>query len=260
MAKKKFEDLIKLAKYLRGDRGCPWDKEQDLLSVRSYIIEEAYEVVQAIESGDKTEMIEELGDLLYLVVFTSRIAGDEGKFEIEEVIDQLHGKLIRRHPHVFGEERARDAEEAVRTWHRQKLKEKTRKETIPDLPRSMPALLRAQRAGEKASQVGFDWNSVHDVLDKVKEEIAEIEEELEKGNRKKLEGEWGDLIFAAVNLARHLKIESELTTHQSVDKFIDRFGKVEDKVQQKGTSLMKMSAEEMDELWKEVKKEEQKSP
>lgn len=256
MAKKNFEDLVKLTKHLRGDKGCPWDKDQNLLSIRSYIIEEAHEVVQAIESGNKDEMVEELGDLLHQVVFASQIARDEGKFEIEEVVDQLHNKLIRRHPHVFGEESANDAEEAVKTWHKQKLKEKTRKKSLTDMPKSMPALLRAQRVGEKASQVGFDWNNVHDVLDKVKEEITEIEEELKKGDREKLEKEWGDLIFAAVNLARHLKIDSESAARQSTDKFIDRFGKLEDKADQKGKTLMEMSLEEMESLWKEVKDEE----
>ncbi len=256
MTKKNFEDLVKLTKHLRGDKGCPWDKDQNLLSIRSYMIEEAHEAVQAIESGNKDEMIEELGDLLHQVVFASQIARDEGKFDIEEVVDQLHNKLIRRHPHVFGEESANDAEEAVKTWHKQKLKEKNRKKSLTDMPRSMPALLRAQRAGEKASQVGFDWKNIHDVLDKVKEEITEIEEELKEGSRDKLEKEWGDLIFAVVNLARHLKIDSESAARRSVDKFIDRFGKVEDMADQKGKTLMEMTPEEMESLWKEVKSKE----
>ncbi|MGI9534333.1 MAG: nucleoside triphosphate pyrophosphohydrolase [Thermodesulfobacteriota bacterium] len=250
---KKFEDLVELTKYLRGPNGCPWDKEQDLLSLRSYIIEEAYEVIQAIESGDKDEMIEEFGDLLHQVVFASQIAKDESRFGIDDVVDQLHNKLVRRHPHVFGDEKAKDAEEAVKTWHRQKLKEKTRKNKLLDIPSSMPALLRAQRVGEKASQVGFDWDNIQDVLKKVKEEIAEIEQELKDGDKEKLEKEWGDLLFAVVNLARHLKIESETVAHQSTEKFIKRFGMVEDMAKEKGKSLTDMSLVEMDELWKEVK-------
>ena len=253
---KKFEDLVGLTKYLRGPEGCPWDKEQDLLSLRSYIIEEAYEVVQAIESGDKDEMIEEFGDLLHQVVFASQIANDENRFGIDEVVDQLHNKLVRRHPHVFGDERAKDAEEAVKTWHRQKLKEKSRKNRLLDIPKSMPALLRAQRVGEKASQVGFDWENVTDVLNKIKEEIAEIEEELDNADKEKLEKEWGDLLFAVVNLARHLKIEGETVAHQSTEKFIDRFGKLEDRAKVKGKMLTELTLEEMDEMWEEVKDSE----
>ena len=251
--KKKFEDLVELTQYLRGPEGCPWDKEQDLLSLRSYIIEEAYEVVQAIESDDRDEMIEEFGDLLHQVVFASQIAKDEKRFEISEVVDQLHNKLVRRHPHVFGEEKAKNAEEAVKTWHSQKLKEKTRKNKLLDIPRSMPALLRAQRVGEKASQVGFDWDNIQDVITKVKEEIAEIEDELKNGDREKLEKEWGDLLFAVVNLARHLKIEGETVAHQSTEKFIERFGKVEERSKEKGKLLTEMSLDEMDEIWEEVK-------
>ena len=251
--KKKFDDLVELTKYLRGPEGCPWDKEQDLLSLRSYIIEEAYEVVQAIESGEKEDIIEEFGDLLHQVVFASQIAIDEDKFSIDDVVDQLHNKLVRRHPHVFGEKKAKDAEEAVKTWHSQKLKEKSRKHKLLDIPRSMPALLRAQRVGEKASQVGFDWDNIRDVLTKVKEEVAEIEEELSKGDKGKPEQEWGDLFFAVVNLARHLKIEGETVAHQSTEKFIVRFGQVEEKAKEKGKMLTEMSLDEMDALWDEVK-------
>jgi len=254
--KKKFEELVELTQFLRGPDGCPWDKEQDLLSLRNYIIEEAYEVVQAIESGDKNDMIEEFGDLMHQVVFASQIANDSNMFGIDDVVDQLHNKLIRRHPHVFGEKKAKDAEEAVKTWHKQKLKEKTRKNRLLDIPKTMPALLRAQRVGEKASQVGFDWVDIQDVLNKIKEEISEIELELNNGDKDRLEKEWGDLLFAVVNLARHLKIESETVAHQSTEKFIDRFGKVEDRVKEQGKMLTELSLDEMDALWEEVKNSE----
>ena len=254
---KKFEDLIELTRFLRGPEGCPWDKEQDLMKLRSYIVEEAYEVVQAIESGDNDEMIEEFGDLLHQVVFASQIAKDEDMFGINEVVDQLHNKLVRRHPHVFGEEKARDAEEAVKTWHRQKLKEKTRKNRLLDIPKKMPALLRAQRVGEKASQVGFDWDNIQDVTAKIKEEITEIEEEINSGDKEKLEKEWGDLVFAVVNLGRHLGIDAENTAHKSIEKFIERFGKVEERAKEKGKTLTEMSLDEMDGLWEEVKNGEE---
>ncbi len=157
--KKNFNDLVELSKHLRSPEGCPWDREQSLDSVTPYIIEEAYEVVQAIELKDKDEIIEELGDLFFQVIFASQIASEDGEFDIEEVIDRLHNKLVRRHPHVFGDEKAKDAEEAIKTWHRQKLKEKSRKRRLLEIPRTMPSLLRAHRVGEKASQVGFDWKT-----------------------------------------------------------------------------------------------------
>ncbi len=254
--KKNFEDIVNLTSHLRSPEGCPWDKEQNLMSIRNYIIEEAYEVVQAIESETVEDMIEEFGDLLLQVVFASQIAKDGCRFDISDVLDHLHNKLVRRHPHVFGEKKARDAEEAVKSWHEQKLKEKTRKARLLNIPRTMPALLRAQRVGEKASQVGFDWENIQDVLDQVKEEIKEIEEEINSGNRDKLESEWGDLVFATVNLARHLKIDSETVAHRSTEKFIDRFSKVEDIANDKGKVLTDMSLEEMDQLWKEVKRDE----
>ena len=254
--KKTFEDLVQLTEHLRSPGGCPWDREQDLMSIRNYIIEEAFEVVQAIESENLEDMIEELGDLLLQTVFASQIAKDEGKFDITDVLDQLHNKLVRRHPHVFGEKKAKDAEEAVKSWHEQKLKEKSRKQRLLNIPRTMPALLRAQRVGEKASQVGFDWDNVRDVLAKVKEEINEIEQELASGRTENLESEWGDLSFATVNLARHLKVDSETATHRASEKFIARFGKVEDLAKEQGKVLTEMTLEEMDKLWDEVKDQE----
>lgn len=249
----KFNDLVELSKYLRGSNGCPWDKEQTLSSLKSYIIEEAYEVIQAIESEDTEELIEELGDLLYQSVFASQIAKDEGKFDIYDVVDQLHNKLVRRHPHVFGEEKAKGAEEAVKRWHSQKLKEKSRKRRLVEIPREMPSLLRAQRVGEKASQVGFDWKDISDVFSKVNEELKELENEIKNGDKDLIEKEWGDLIFAMVNLSRHLKIEAEDSSHRAVDKFIDRFGKVEDEVEKRGKKITDLSLEELDQIWEGIK-------
>lgn len=251
--KNTFDDLVSLTNQLRSPDGCPWDREQNLMSIRNYIIEEAFEVVQAIESESTQDMIEEFGDLLLQVVFASQIAKDEGKFDITDVLDQLHNKLVRRHPHVFGEKKAKDAEEAVKSWHEQKLKEKSRKERLINIPRTMPALLRAQRVGEKASQVGFDWDNVQDVLDKIKEELNEIEHEIKSGSTENLESEWGDLVFAAVNLARHIQVDSETAAHRASEKFIGRFGKVEDMAKEQGKVLTDMSLEEMDQLWDEVK-------
>lgn len=254
--KKSFDDLVELARYLRSPQGCPWDREQSLDTVTPYIIEEAYETVQAIEQNDRDEIIEELGDLFFQVIFASQMASEEGEFDISEVIDRLHTKLVRRHPHVFGDEKAKDAEEAIKTWHKQKLKEKSRKRRLLEIPRTMPSLLRAHRVGEKASQVGFDWKSPEEVLPKVREELSELEAEINKNNKPGIEKEWGDLVFSLVNLGRHLKLDSEKSAHRAIDGFISRFNKVEDKAAEKGKELSNLTIEEMDELWDLVKSEE----
>jgi len=253
--KKNFDDLVELSKHLRSPEGCPWDREQSLDTVTPYIIEEAYEVVQAIEQKDKNDIIEELGDLFFQVIFASQIASEDGEFDIEDVVDRLHQKLVSRHPHVFGDEKAKDAQEAIKIWHKQKLKEKSRKRRLLEIPRTMPSLLRAHRVSEKASQVGFDWKGPKEVLPKVKEELAELEIEIKNQNRDGIEKEWGDLLFSMVNLGRHLKLDSEGTAHKAIDGFIGRFSKVEDKAQEKGKELSELTIEEMDELWEEVKSE-----
>ncbi|HSG32786.1 MAG TPA: nucleoside triphosphate pyrophosphohydrolase [Thermodesulfobacteriota bacterium] len=250
---KKFEDLVELARYLRSPEGCPWDKEQDLQKLKSYIIEEAYEAVQAIESEDVDEITEELGDLFFQVIFAAQIGQEEKKFDIDVIINSLHNKLIRRHPHVFGEKKAKNAEEAVKSWQTQKLKEKKRKRTLLEIPRDMPALLRAQRVGEKASNVGFDWQDSHDVLQKVDEELNELKVEIKKGDAEGIEQEWGDLIFTLVNLGRHLKIDGESSAHQAVNKFISRFSRIEEKAKQQGKQLSELSLGEMDSIWNEIK-------
>jgi len=254
--KKSFDDLIELAHHLRSPEGCPWDREQSLDTVTPYIIEEAYETVQAIELRDRDEIIEELGDLFFQVIFASQIASEEEEFDIYEVIDRLYNKLVRRHPHVFGNEKAKNAEEAVKTWHKQKLKEKSRKRGLLEIPRTMPSLMRAHRVSEKAAQVGFDWKSAEEVLPKVKEELSELEAEIENNNRPGIEKEWGDLVFSLVNLGRHLKLDSEKTTHRAIEGFITRFSKVEDKAEELGKQFSDLSLQEMDELWEEVKNEE----
>lgn len=253
--KKSFEDLVKLSIHLRSPEGCPWDREQTLDTLKSYIIEEAYEVVQAIESRDRDELVEELGDLFYEVLFASQIAEESQGFGIDDVIDRLHNKLVRRHPHVFGEEKAANAEEAVKRWHSEKLKEKSRKRRLLHIPRTMPSLLRAQRVGEKASQVGFDWSGAGEVISKVREELSELEDEMKNGDASAIEKEWGDLVFSLVNLGRHLNLDAEGAAHKAIDSFIERFGKIEDKAESRSKELSELSLGEMDELWEEVKKE-----
>lgn len=253
--KKSFEDVVGLSKYLRSPEGCPWDREQTLETLRFFILEEAYEVIGAIDANDTQELREELGDLLYQVIFVSQICGEEGKFDVEDVVRELYYKLVRRHPHVFGEEKARDAEEAIKRWHGEKMKEKTRRRDLLEIPRSMPALLRAQRVGEKASQVGFDWEKTSDVIEKVKEELEELQKAIEDGRGNSIEKEWGDLIFSLVNLGRFLKLDAEVSAHKAIDGFIGRFNRVEEKARERGKDLSELTLGEIDELWEEVKKE-----
>lgn len=248
-----FQDLVKLCEYLRGKGGCPWDKEQTLGTLKAFIIEEAYEVIGAIESDDSVELEEELGDLLYQIVFASQICREEGKFGMDDVVTRLYNKLVRRHPHVFGAEKAKNAEEALKRWHGEKLKEGSSKTDLLEIPRSMPSLLRAQRVGEKASHVGFDWNHAKDVIEKVKEELNELQIELESGSKESIEKEWGDLIFSLVNLARHLNIDAESVFHRSIDNFISRFRSLEAMAKDMNKDLSELSIDEMDDLWGKVK-------
>ncbi len=253
---KGFEDVVELSRYLRSPEGCPWDREQTLNTLRSFILEEAYEVIQAIEIHNAEELKEELGDLFYQIIFASQICEEEEKFNLRDVVNQLYYKLVRRHPHVFGEEKAKDAEEAVKRWHGEKMKEKSRKRNLLEIPRSMPALLRAQRVGEKASQVGFDWEKTQDVIEKVKEELDELQRAIEDGKQNSIEKEWGDLVFSLVNLGRFLKLDAEISAHRAVDGFVERFRRIEEKAKEENKTLSELTFNEMNELWEEVKKEE----
>ena len=251
---KSFDDIVSLARRLRAPGGCPWDREQTLESLRAYVLEEAYEVIQAIELGDTDGLIEELGDFLFQVVFISQIASEEGKFDIGDVTQRLHDKLVRRHPHVFGEKKAKDAADALRTWNAEKLKEKKGKPDLEEIPRAMPSLMRAQRVGEKAARVGFDWDDVSSVLAKVKEELLELEREMEAGEKNRSREEWGDLVFSVVSLARHLDIDAETASHGAIEKFIERFSRFEEKARTGEKEINALSMEQMDEIWEEVKK------
>lgn len=251
---KTFDDIVSLARRLRAPGGCPWDREQTLGSLRAYVLEEAYEVIQAIELGDTDGLIEELGDFLFQVVFISQIASEEGKFDVGDVTQRLHDKLVRRHPHVFGEKKAKDAADALRTWNAEKLKEKKGKPGLEEIPRAMPSLMRAQRVGEKAARVGFDWSDASSALAKVKEELLELEMEMEAEEKNRSREEWGDLVFSVVNLARHLDIDAETTSHGAIEKFIERFSRFEEKARTGEKEINALSMEQMDEIWEEVKK------
>ena len=253
-----FEDLVKIMEKLRSPEGCPWDRKQTHESLLPYLLEETYEVIDAVKKGSDEELKEELGDLLLQVIFHSQIAKERGAFDIEDVVDSISKKLIHRHPHVFGErEDIKTAEDVNREWEKLKEKEGKKKESLLDgIPESMPALERAYKLQKRAAKVGFDWKGFEGIKEKLIEEISEIEEEIKKGDRRKIEEEVGDLLFMAVNLARFLGVHPEIALRRANEKFEKRFRYMEKRAKEMGRDLSEMSLEEMEELWQEAKESE----
>lgn len=252
-----FEKLVWIMDQLRGDGGCPWDKEQSRDSLKPYIIEEAHEVIEAMDEGDPEKLKEELGDLLFQVVFQARIAKERGEFDIGGVLDRLCQKMIRRHPHVFGDQKLNTSKEVLANWEETKLLEKgeaDEKSIMEGVPKSLPSLLRAHRIQDKASRVGFDWPSAQDVLKKVEEEVAELKGALSGGAKENAAREIGDLLFAIANLARLLKINPEDALQRTTDRFMKRFNYIEEAFKKKGKDLKGSTLEEMDALWEEAKR------
>jgi tetrapyrrole methylase family protein/MazG family protein len=254
----KFEDLKTVMARLRGPDGCPWDREQTHRSLRPYLIEEAYEVLEAIDSGQSARLKEELGDLLLQIIFHSQIARETEEFDIEEVIDGIVEKLKRRHPHVFGERKVKDSREVVKGWERIKQREaqgkrKADRSILSGVPRELPALLKAHRVQEKASRVGFDWDHIDQVFAKVEEELAEFRAAYRRHDRQEVEEELGDVFFALVNLARFLETNPEDALRRTIDKFITRFQHVESRLHQRGLKPQEVGLKEMDRLWDEAK-------
>jgi MazG family protein len=240
---------------LRAPEGCPWDRQQDARSLRPYVLEEAYEVVQAIDDGDADALAGELGDLLLQIVFHSQLAEEKGEFDIEAVITGICDKLIRRHPHVFGDTRLETAGEVRERWEMLKLEERGGGSVVDDMPAALPALAQAEKLGRRAAQIGFDWREVSDVLAKVREETDELEGTLrDKGTAAHrdvdVEEELGDLLFAVSNLARHLGMSPEVALRRANEKFERRFRAIEPRIVADGS----MQIEQMDELWEEVKR------
>jgi len=256
----RFERLLGIMARLRAPGGCPWDREQTLATLRPYLVEETYEVLDALERGDWDELAEELGDLQLQIVFQSQIASDEGLFTIDDPLDHIAEKLIRRHPHVFSDGDAETAGEVVQRWEEIKAAEKARKpkpepESILDeVPRTQPALLEARQIGKKAAKRGFDWPDFEPLLDKLREETAELAEARESGDPDRIEDEVGDLLFMAVNIARHLRVDPELALRRANRKFRDRFGHVERRLREQDRPLEEASLDEMEALWQEAKK------
>lgn len=249
-----FDRLVNIVAALRGPGGCPWDREQSHESMTPYLLEEAYEACESIRLGDSDGLREELGDLLLQIVFHARLAEEHGAFSICDVMAGINEKLVRRHPNVFGDLEIRTSEEQTRNW--EKIKQAEGKQSALDgVPKAAPALLRAFRIQQKAAAVGFDWDHPGQVWEKVREEIEELDEVIESGNQPKIQEEFGDLLFALVNLSRFIKVHPEETLNHAVEKFIRRFQKVEAVMKERGTPMENCTLEQMDQVWNEIKHE-----
>ncbi|HOV98620.1 MAG TPA: nucleoside triphosphate pyrophosphohydrolase [Bacteroidota bacterium] len=249
-----FQEYVEIVRRLR--RECPWDKQQTHMSLRHSFLEEAYEVLDSINNNNLEELKYELGDILLHVTLDSIIAEEMQAFSIEDVISTSSEKMIRRHPHVFGNEEASNADDVKQQWEQRKLDE-GRESILDGIPKELPALLKAQRVQEKASKVGFDWTEKSDVWKKVEEELSELKKAEESGNQQHIEEEFGDVLFALVNYARFLHLESEFALQKATEKFIVRFQKIEDTLKQQGKDIRLSNFEEMDSLWNLHKKDEQ---
>jgi tetrapyrrole methylase family protein/MazG family protein len=255
-----FEALLSLMGRLRAEGGCPWDREQTRASLRPYLIEETYEAIEALDAGQTGHIVEELGDVLFQVVFHCQIAREHGEFTMADVLQALLQKMTRRHPHVFGSAEVANSGEALRQWERIKRAESGDGEASPSaldgVPKSLPSLLRAQRLQEKAGRVGFDWPTWREAWGKVREEIAETDEAISTGDAERVRAELGDLLFSLVNVARLLEIDAEGSLRQAADTFTRRFKEVEATMRAEGRQVEDASAEELDRQWLAVKSRE----
>ncbi len=251
-----IDDLVQIIRLLRGEGGCPWDMQQTHQSIRNNVIEEAYEVADAIDTNDKAALCEELGDLLMQVVFHARMAQEEGHFDLDTVADGVCQKLVHRHPHVFGTVQADTVGQVLDNWDAIKMEEKNQQsytDTLLSVPRAFPGIMRAAKVQKRAAKVGFDWPDSQGAWDKLSEEIAEVREAERSGDAKAIEDEVGDLLFSVVNITRFLKVDGEEAIARATDKFISRFQGIEQLAVSRGLNLKELTLEEMDALWDEVK-------
>jgi MazG family protein len=264
-----FEKLVALQARLRGRNGCPWDREQTHATLRTYLVEETYEVLDALQSGDDAKFANEMGDLLLQIVFHSQIAAEEGRFTVSDVIREVHEKMVRRHPHVFGEKRAKDAAEVLKNWEQIKAQERRAerknggpaassedKSLLDGVPRTLPATLEGLQLTKKAARVGFDWEDAAGIFEKMREECAELRHALEQKENGKIEEEVGDLLFAAVNLARFLKVDPEIALKNANAKFSRRFREMERLARSSGRAFEEVPRAEMESLWEAAKRRE----
>lgn len=252
-----FAGLVHIVARLRGPGGCPWDREQTHETLRTYLLEEAYEVLDAINTRDNAKLCEELGDVLLQVVLHAQLANEAGRFDIQDVVSQQCEKLVRRHPHVFGDVQVRDSAEVLRNWERIKAEENNpapRQSVMDGVIPSLPALAFALEVSKRAVKVGFEWPDLQGVLDKFREEQVELAEAVAQGDRPRIEAEIGDLLFTLVNIARHLKVDAEQALHAMVRRFIVRFQQMEQLAREQGKQLERLTLEEWDALWEQAKR------
>jgi len=241
---------------LREEGGCPWDRKQTRDSLKPFLIEEAYEVIEAIEEGSAEKIKEELGDLLFQIIFHARIAEELGEFDLEDIINTTVKKMIKRHPHVFGDKQVEDAQEVLMQWEQIKRQENGGS-LMDGIPRHLPGLLRAHRLQERAARVGFDWTDSRQVVEKTEEEWKELKEALKRGDPQLIEKELGDILFSLVNLSRFLQVNPEDALRKSIDEFVRRFQYIERELARQGKSFDEVSLTEMDLLWEEAKGKEE---
>ncbi len=252
-----FYDLVEIMKFLRAPDGCPWDKVQTHESIRSNFIEETYEVIEAIDNKDSELLKEELGDVMLQVVFHSEMSAEENEFDINDVINDVCKKLVERHPHVFGDVKADNSEEALKSWDNVKMAKKSQKkqsEAMDSVCKALPSLMRAEKIQKKAAKVGFDWDNVDGALDKIVEETEELKQAVSEGDSNAQAEELGDLLFSVVNVSRFLKVDSEKALYDACDKFTDRFKSLELLAEKRGIDIKTASLSQLDSLWEEVKK------
>ena len=247
-----FDKLLEIMnKLLDAKNGCPWDLEQTLESLRPHMIEEVYEISDAISERNYNALKEELGDLLLHIVFQSKIAEEDKQFNIEDVLTDINKKMILRHPHIFKNTKVKDADEVEHNWEKIKLQEKShRKSILEGLPKSLPSLIKAKRIQSKAATVSFDWKNIDDIFNKLKEELVEFETEYESRNQEKMSDELGDILFTLVNISRKLNIDPEFALENTIKKFIKRFNYIEENLKEK---IFSSSIEEMEYLWQKAK-------
>ncbi|OGW41309.1 MAG: nucleoside triphosphate pyrophosphohydrolase [Nitrospirae bacterium RBG_13_39_12] len=249
-----FQEVLKIMEALRGEKGCPWDKEQTKESLNPFIIEEAYELIEAIDENDPEKIKEELGDLLFQIVFQCQLAKENNQFQISDVIEKIVGKMVARHPHVFGKADYKTTNEVLVHWEEQKkLEGKIRESILEGVPVALPSLLRAHRLQNRAAGVGFDWENVGDILKKLDEELREFKEALETKKQDRIEDELGDILFMLVNISRFIGINPEDALRKTISKFISRFRYIEMNAAERGRKLSEMTLKEMDLLWDEAK-------
>ena len=274
---KLFEDLVELQIRLLAPNGCAWDREQTHESLRTYLIEEAYEVLDALESGDPDKFAEELGDLLLQIIFHSQLASQAGRFNVGDVIERVHTKMVRRHPHVFGSDKADSAADVLKNWEQLKAEERRQDRAarglsnaedadeksaslLSGIPRTLPAVMEAYQLTRRASRVGFDWPNVAGVLEKLREEVEELEAEIANKNKAKIESEAGDLLFSVVNVVRFLKLDPEIALKKANRKFTDRFRGMEKESATAGRKLADLNVTELDAFWISAKARELNPP